>query len=342
MKVGRPLEPVENKQMPEDSGQGHTAGQPYGQGGPAGQEYSRQGSEQSTSDVPKAKAPGRVNPLRVILRIVLIIFVLNLLRVFFVGLGANPNHSKGKMNRFFGKGNWEVTDVESRKSTVKTYQPDLDYFSTNDYDYETYTVWTVSYTDPWGDECETEFDSRESVPKKLLDVYLHTAKKRMEHDYVSQVYSQEDIDDRRFDFSRINPWKNDHSFIYYWRLLRQSWFTLQDADYLKLYTFDPNYYYEVKTNFDHGPAMGASKEDVEGMKQKAEKLSELLCEYLGDKATFEIYFSIADEAIPMLNFDVTEEDLKNYETYIAYCNGKEVPAHTDLIYYIKYGKEKRK
>ena len=230
---------------------------------------------------------------------------------------SNPHLSKIYYDRFFGKGNWKVTDSEAKEGP---YTPDDSYFSRDNTSDNSYTLWTVEYTDPDGDEIDAKIDSDNSLETELEDIALYYCAKKIKNDIASKVYSEEDMEDGSFDFVRIND--NDKHFH---NLMFQKWFTLDQVSTEHFLEYSDDFYIEVHTELPGSK----TKDDVKSMQDKAEKLSELLLQEYGEHATFEIYFSC------YYNDNISDAEAAEYNRYIAYYKGEKVPDGTDLTVYMK-------
>ena len=213
---------------------------------------------------------------------------------------------KSQLDRFFGKGNWEVVSDDLKYTKVHITRQSL----IGDYDGERerigyYRVWNILCENGNGDEEIWEvsngvyvanhkrygfgnskrYTGKQALTLELMDISFAVIEEEIYDEMMKAGLSEEEVEcfNARISYHGGNPKPS-----FYSKLAKESWFTIEGVsaeNYLASDLYD--FYLDIKV-FDY-KFESLSEEEQENVKDCLEKIEERLLDKYGDDASFELY-----------------------------------------------------
>ena len=216
------------------------------------------------------------------------------------------NRFDTELDRFFGEGNWEYIDKETKRSAaIKERFYSRNTSIRNRQSHGTYTNWYISFTNKYGEKEEwyisnylykinktknDVFSTKRLTRKQafyieLMDIALYSASKDIFNEFFKDELTESEaasIDIAIYESGKLNP-----EFIN--SLMKEQWFTIHNV------TADDFLFNDLQEFYIHirGPDYKVEKLTEQERKNVLEALNRIesrLVEKYGDHASFEIIF----------------------------------------------------
>ncbi|NLY79957.1 MAG: hypothetical protein GX072_08750 [Lysinibacillus sp.] len=215
---------------------------------------------------------------------------------------------KGEFDRFFGEGNWEYVDKESKLSRYATeyYTRSRRYYGTSGEIPETYHNWYVRFYNKYGEEeywkftdhalkinndkygilSSKRFTKKQALYQDLMYLSFYLVGKEILHEVIQEVLTENEASIFRVEMSfRGRP---DRTLYNY--LAKQSWFTVSGATAEHYLTSGKHTFYIDIFAYDYR-FQKLTEQEQQNVINSLEEIEKMLLERYGENASFSIFIN---------------------------------------------------